>query len=82
MDQCYDRSYIFKKLTLWAVCDTWDAESEHTLDTFILASKKFHTLWFTRLISYFNVNYLGFFLHYNIYENSVKLAAFKISYLK
>ena len=31
-----------------------------TLDTFILASKKIHTFWFTRLISYFNVSYLGF----------------------
>ena len=31
-----------------------------TLDAFILASKKFHAFWFTRLISYFNVSYLGF----------------------
>ena len=32
-------------------------------DTFILAikgSKMFNTLWFTRLISYFNVSFLGF----------------------
>ena len=27
-----------------------------TLDTIILASKKFDTFWFTRLISYFNVS--------------------------
>ena len=32
----------------------------YTLDTFILASKNFHTFWFTRLISYFSVSYLGF----------------------
>ena len=32
----------------------------NTLDTFILASKKFHAFWFSRLINYFNVSYLGF----------------------
>ena len=30
------------------------------VDAFISASKKFHTFWFTRCISYFNVSYLGF----------------------
>ena len=35
------------------------AEISDTLDTFILASKKFHSYEFTRLISYFNISYLG-----------------------
>ena len=30
------------------------------LDAFKLASKKFHTFWFTGLISSFNVSYLSF----------------------
>ena len=47
--------------------------SQTTLETFILASKKFHTFWFIRLISYFCVN---------IYKKFVKLATFNISYLK
>ena len=42
-----------KRKNLFIICT-------HTLGTFILASKKFHTFWFTRLISYFNVSYLGF----------------------
>ena len=33
----------------------WD-----TLDTFILASKKSQTFWFTSWISYFDFRYLGF----------------------
>ena len=45
----------------------------NTLDAFILASKMFHTFWFTKLISYFNVRYLVS-LYYDIYKNIVKLA--------
>ena len=37
-----------------------DKVGRPTLDAFISASKKFHTFWFTRCISYFNVSYLGF----------------------
>ena len=45
--------------------------STYLLVTFILASKKFHTFWFTRLISYFNVSYSGFS---PLYELLLKLA--------
>ena len=54
--------------------------SLHTLDTLILASKKFHTFVFTRQFSYFILATLVS-LDYNIYENGVKLATFEISYL-
>ena len=54
--------------------------SLHTLDTLILASKKFHTFLFTRQFSYFIFAPLVS-LDYNIYENGVKLATFEISYL-
>ena len=52
----------------------------NTLDTFILASKKFHTFWFSRLIILMLATLVS--LQYNIYGKIVKLASFKISYLK
>ena len=60
---------------------TWeerDAEADiqerngNTLDKLILASKKFHNFILATLVS----------LHYNICKNRVKLATYKISYLK
>ena len=50
--------YLKPKSNLYQVsCRIFKA---HTLDTFILASKKFHTFWFTRVNSYFNVSSLGY----------------------
>ena len=46
----------------------------NTLDTLILASKKFHTFKFIRWISYFHFSYFGFLPLYEI-------SFFKISYL-
>ena len=52
-----------------------------TLDTLILAGKKFHTFTFIRQLSSFYFSYFGFPPLLHIYINTVKLAAFKISQL-
>ena len=52
----------------------------YTLDTLMLASKKFHTFVIFRPNSYFYLATLVS-LHYSIYKNRVKLATFQISYL-
>ena len=51
-----------------------------TLDTLILASKKFHTFGFISKLATFTLATL-INLHYKICKKKLKLATFKISYL-
>ena len=53
-------------------------KTPHSLDAFILASKRFHTFWFTRLISYLMLA-TWVSLHCDIYKHFVKLATLKLA---